>query len=101
MIKQLLFSGMLLLILGSCKKNYTCECTTTLKYPSSLTGQNMTVVLHGSTVKYSEKLSRTQAEAACIHEETAIQTNVINWDTRNGAYVYKTGESTITECSLD
>lgn len=88
-----------LLLLYSCKKNYTCACSVKRVFYAS--DQKLhTVENGGSSTVYTQKLTKKQATAACTHEENAMQTSLTNWYTYNGSYTYKKGESLTATCAL-
>jgi len=68
---------------ASCKKSYTCNCTTTDRDSSGSTVQTYTY--KNSSTVYSEKMSKKQAEAACKHEEQAVHSTYSNWFSNNGS----------------
>ncbi|WP_317899280.1 hypothetical protein [Aurantibacillus circumpalustris] len=86
-----------LFCLCSCKKIYTCECNTTFTQRLK-SGNFITEVIPGSKTPYTEKLTSSQAEAACEHEEVATQTNFTNTMTNNGSFPLYPGESISTSC---
>ncbi|MBL7933767.1 MAG: hypothetical protein JNL60_17825 [Bacteroidia bacterium] len=94
------FYFLLTLSLCSCKKNYTCECNTTVTYYSSPDSRFYTIVIPGNKNRYSEKMSIKNAKSACEHEQVAVQTNFTNWLTNNGRYTLRAGESVQTSCGL-
>ncbi len=85
---------------SSCKKVYTCECYTTVRYYSNTDKRFYTEVIPGGKTEYALKLKRKKAEAACQHEEKAVESSFTNWYTNAGAYPFKDGESISTSCSL-
>lgn len=94
------FIILLNIILGvSCKKSYTCDCTTAFTYQTS-PGTYDTKVYSSKKDKLSEKFTKKQAAAVCLHEKEAIETNLINGYTDNGKVPLKAGESVTTNCSL-
>jgi hypothetical protein len=58
------------LAMTSCKKEYTCNCITT-----DTTGGGPALAVSNKSTAYSAKMTKKQAEAACKHEETAVQSN--------------------------
>lgn len=87
-----------LLYFASCKKTYTCECNTTHVYTDN-NGKRVTEVLPGDNSSYSQKMTKSQAESACQHEQTAVQTDLTNGVTGNGSG--NTNSQTIAaSCSL-
>lgn len=89
----------LVLFAMSCKKNYQCTCTTTfvMKFSSGATD---TRIFPNEVEAYSEKLSKKQAEAACSHQQQAVQSSITNAVTNNGLFPLQAGESLVTECVL-
>lgn len=99
MSKLNLFIPLVIVMLSSCKKNYTCLCNTEIIFESSTTGltaKNFSAGLEA----FDEKLSKKQAKAACNHMEGVVQTNVTNWYTVNGKYDLEPWESITTNCEL-
>ena len=96
-MKTLFFLFITLICFSSCKKVYTCECNTTFTQKLS-NGNFITEVIPGNKTPYSEKLSNSQAEAACEHEEVATETSFTNTMTDNGNQLLDPGESISTSC---
>lgn len=96
----LLLPGLALLALSSCKKTYTCECSTDFTYRSSSSGSLFTATYPGETTQYSEKMREKQAKAACAHEAPTIEKNFSNFITDNGKFPLKSGEKITTSCSI-
>ena len=77
----------------SCKKNYTCDCTTTWTYSGG------TEVNKNSSKEYSSKLTKKQAEATCDHEAESLESTIQNINTTNGSSPAM--GSVMAECELD
>lgn len=60
MKKILLIAGVICLGMSSCKKDYTCECTTA--YPSG-----------SQTVSFTVNAKKKDADAACTALQTTVQ----------------------------
>ncbi len=99
MTKHLLLAGLVMLLLSSCKKIYTCECTTNYTYKSS-SGSLFTVAYPGETMEYSEKMKEKQAKAACAHEVPTIESDFTKFITDNGRVPMESGEKVVTDCSI-
>lgn len=81
MKKIILTSAVLLAFVAvSCKKPYTCTCTTTTTYSGGSPDINKSHVK-----EYSEKMTQKQAESACDHEEQAIKSTFDASFTENGS----------------
>jgi phage-related tail protein len=88
----LLIAAIASLGFASCKKAYTCECTTTI------TSGSFSDSYLSSAKEYSKKMSKKQAQSACDHEAESIQSTANNSITDNGndpAFAVAT-----TACSL-
>lgn len=72
--------------LASCKKSYSCSCTT------KATGQGFNEEVTSSN-SYSEKMKEKQAKAACANSQTAVKA------TADKAY-NGTGASVTTTCEV-
>ncbi len=83
----------------SCKKSYTCSCSTNWTYKTS-SGAYNTETFAGDKSAYSSKLTKNQAKNACNHERVATETNFTNGITGNGSYPLLAGESIYTSCSI-
>jgi hypothetical protein len=92
-------SFVILISLSSCKKNYTCSCTTYLTYKTN-SGNFNTQSFPGDKAEYKEKFTKKQAKSACEHMATAVQTNIKNSFTDNGRYFLQAGESIETKCDI-
>ncbi len=86
-------------LLTSCKKSYTCSCSTSWTYKSS-SGNYNTQTFAGDKSAYGSKLTKKQAKNACEHERVATETNFTNVITDNGYYPLVAGESVNTSCSI-
>lgn len=88
----LLVAALVLIGFSSCKKAYSCECTTTLNYVGT------TPDTYGSkTTTYSEKMTKKQAQSACDHEAVTIKSNFNDVITQAGATGFVTPS---TACTL-
>lgn len=58
-MKKVLFAAVAVLALASCKKEYTCECTTSLTGSATTSGK-------------TEKLSKKDAKAACEKNNSSV-----------------------------
>lgn len=96
----LVISGALILFLASCKKEFTCTCTTTYVFKNNNTSGFVTTVIPGNDVKYAKKLSQKQANASCDDEQNSVQTSFINSATNSGTRPLQSGESVTTSCGL-
>lgn len=98
-INLLLLLCPLLLSISSCKKTYTCNCSTSYTYKSSNGGYS-NIIIPANGASYSEKMTEKKAKVACQHEQTAIQTNFTNGITGNGQSSLVSGESIVTSCAI-
>lgn len=95
----LLLSAGLLFV--SCKKNYTCECSSVITlYYESDKKFHTDPPYNNHTAPYSEKMKKKQAIAACEHEQRVTQSNLVNAFTANGRDPFRAGESVVTTCKL-
>jgi len=78
---------------ASCKKEYTCACTTTISYSG---GNDL---YKDDAQPYSKKMSKKTAEAACDEKQTAIDASYKNAFTDNGVD-QNPGISAKTACEL-
>ncbi len=87
MKKYLLFASLLASVcLFSCKKQYSCQCATTITSP----GYNPYTV--SSLTKIDTRTTKKRAETICAHTEKQLQKNTID---------YKNGSETVTtSCAL-
>ncbi|MBL7934936.1 MAG: hypothetical protein JNM51_03910 [Bacteroidia bacterium] len=88
MSNKITFVSLLLLSLCfiSCKKQYSCQCATTIQSP----GYYPYTV--SSLQKIDTKTTKKRAETICSHSEKQLQKNTIN---------YKNGSETVTtSCAL-
>ena len=99
-MKKFIFYFFLFIYFTSCKKNYTCQCTTKFVYYSTTYNSYNSFIAEGNNFVYNQKYTEKQAKAACAHEQEAIQSSTTNWDTGNGRYTYKPGESVTTTCGI-
>jgi len=99
-MKNLFFFLILIFTGASCKKAYTCQCSTTTTIPSSVTqGDPYTTINRSQNIEYSAKMKKKQAEAACEHEQQTISSIMQNGWTENGTY--NSGIVSVTTCDLD
>ncbi len=78
MIKQKFYLVVLacVLVLMSCKKTYTCECTLIRNHTShGSPDSTYTENYNGGSSAYGQKMTEKQAKAACKHEEQSILSN--------------------------
>ena len=91
----------LLLVLAatfsSCKKTYTCDCTTTFNYLSS--GSYPSTTYESNSVAYTNQMTKRKATAACEHEGKNINSTYVNIKTNNSPGSLS-GVSIATECKL-
>lgn len=87
MKKHLLFIGLLAgFLFSSCKKQYSCQCASTIESPGYLP---YTV---SSVQKIDTKTSKKRAEEICAHAEKQLHKNTLD---------YKNGSETLTtSCAL-
>lgn len=86
------------LFFASCKKSYTCDCTSVTTFSAALTGSTPFVINSKSTsVAYSEKMSEKQAKSACDHEAISIKSS-------EDAYIVDQGAgglvTVVTTCAI-
>lgn len=97
-IKNLLPLFALGLVLASCKKEYTCDCTTTDTYTDN-NGVKVVTAVENDSKAYSAKMTEKQAKAACEAEAPAIESNFLDlYESLNGAP--PEGELIETTCKL-
>jgi hypothetical protein len=96
----LFLAGTLILSISSCKKTYTCSCSTTYTFKNSNNNGYTTIIIPAEKKAYSRKMSEKKAKVACTHEGVAIQTNFENGITGNGYYSLDGGESIFTNCAI-
>lgn len=70
--------ALLAISFASCKKEYTCACTTTLSYTGGKDDYK------DDAQAYSKKMSKKTAEAACDEKQVAIDASYKNALTDNG-----------------
>lgn len=87
MKKYLLFASLLASVcLCSCKKQYSCQCATTITSP----GYNPFTV--SSLTQIDTRTTKKRAETICSHTEKQLQKNTID---------YKNGSETVTtSCAI-
>ena len=66
------------LALGSCKKNYTCDCELINTYKGVAPDSSYTRRYKNSSTPYDKKMTEKQAKAACDHEAESILSNYQN-----------------------
>jgi hypothetical protein len=91
--------NILLILLGiffssSCKKVYTCSCTTTLLYTSG-----GAVNYLDNSEKYSEKMNKRTAESACENKEKSLNSSYSNALSNNGSTASPVATA-VTQCVL-
>ncbi len=98
-MKKHLIVTLSLLAFFSCKKKYTCDCSTLVKmsYNSST---NYSGTFQADKKQYSEKMTKKQAEVACEHQRTAIETDFKNGYQGTDTYRIISGDVVITTCSI-
>jgi hypothetical protein len=91
--------AVMVLTLSACKKNYTCECSTTTTFVAPGFG-NFPFPSKSEDKAYSKKMTKKQAEAACEHEGETIESIMREGfaDTTGSGGAYFTVN---TKCSLD
>jgi hypothetical protein len=87
-----------MLSLASCKKAYTCACTSTWSYTIGST--SYTDTYDDDAAVYSKKMSKKTAQAACDAEKASVEKTFQNAITENGQYPMDSGESLSTTCTL-
>lgn len=72
-MKHILLAAVSMLAIASvsCKKTYSCDCTTTTTV--SIPGFGSIPVVTKSNEAYSAKMTKKQAQAACDHEAITIE----------------------------
>ncbi|MGZ3930545.1 MAG: hypothetical protein ACXVPQ_08320 [Bacteroidia bacterium] len=93
-MRNIILTVLLVTALVSCKKNYTCSCTTTIIYPN-----NSQDVYQSGTDPYSKKMTEAQAQAACDKQGRDLDKMYLNAFTDNGQYS-SGGYSAKTSCSI-
>ncbi len=92
------------LIVASCKKEYTCDCTTNTVVKTSIPGfpsTPITIPSSTSSKAYSEKMTNAQATAACDHEKLTLEsTQEAAFREGFGQYAAFITFSYSTRCSL-
>lgn len=85
-----------MLLFFSCKKEYTCSCSTTMVGGSVFNGQGYFV---SKSEPMDSKMTEKQAKAVCAHEAEAIDETYKNIFTGNGTQSSQ-GWYTKTNCTL-
>ncbi len=97
-MKNYLIIFLLIFANTSCKKRYSCRCSSTLTFPqpnrSSIQG-----VYQPKTTPISEKMTKKQAKEVCDHEGKSINQTYMNLATNNGTQ--PAGFSSSTVCKLE
>lgn len=88
------------LALASCKKKYTCDCSTVVSESRGGGTTNYLFTFPADKKQYSEKMTKKQAEAACEHQQNAIETVFKNGYKGSSNYVIVSGDIVVTTCSL-
>lgn len=92
-MKTILLTLLLLSFVSiSCKKKYTCECTTTSNY-AAITETNKSMAN-----TYNSKMTKKQAQSACDHEAQSIKSTFENSFSENGTA--STTVTVVTTCEL-
>jgi hypothetical protein len=99
-MKHVLLSAFFVMTLMSCKKKYTCDCSTAYTYKSQNTGDYLTLTIPGDKNAYSQKMTKKQATDACKNQQDAVQSDFTNGITNNGQQPLGPGESIQTTCSI-
>jgi hypothetical protein len=91
-----------MLSLVSCKKTYTCACTSTY---SVTTSSGSSVVTNSGYYDdgggaYGKKMNKKTAQAACDAEKASFEKAMMNTYTNNGSEPLDANESLSTECTL-
>jgi hypothetical protein len=74
----------------ACKKEYTCDCKTTV------TSSNSIEYAKNDSKSYGAKMTKKQAQSACEHEETGLETSYTDVFKNLGA----TGYTFKSDCAL-
>jgi hypothetical protein len=61
----------MVLVCASCRKTYTCECTTTISVPTGF--GSFPIPAQSEKKAYGSKMTKKQAEANCDHEAESIE----------------------------
>lgn len=96
-MRSAFLAALMIFTLCSCKKKYTCDCVTTEN--KGRRGFVFITEYKNTSKAYSEKMTKSQAKAACKHEEEAIDSSYENWWTANGT-ASDTSVTTSTSCNL-
>ena len=83
---------------ASCKKAYTCACTTTVTSPNYLGTGTTTNVYNDDAAAYGKKMNKKTAQSACDAEKASMEQTFKNAETSNGQYT-STSVSTV-DCTL-
>lgn len=79
-MKKLLIVFFGFIVFSSCKKEYNCNCVTTLVYVNS----GNTDSYYSSTKPISSKLTEKQAKAVCAREESSVNETYVDLASNNG-----------------
>jgi hypothetical protein len=79
---------------ASCKKSYTCACTTTLNFSGSTPS-----TYKDDATSYSKKMNKKTAEAACDNKKASLDASWKNGLTDNGTDP-NPGVTASTSCDL-
>lgn len=93
MRKIILITAIISLGSVSCKKTYTCECTTSSNYAGAIENNKS-----GAT-KYDSKMTKKQAQSACDHEAQSIKSTFENSFSENRTAA--TSATVVTSCELN
>jgi hypothetical protein len=99
-MKYILLPALFALAFSSCKKSYTCDCSTVYTYKSHNTGDFVTLTIPGDKNAYGQKMTKNQAVEACKHEQESTQSDFTNGITGSGQTPLEPGESIQTNCSI-
>ncbi|MES2679907.1 MAG: hypothetical protein V4635_08490 [Bacteroidota bacterium] len=76
-MKAIIFLVLATALCVSCKKSYTCECTTntvvTVPAFPGYPGGTFTLPSQTESKAYSEKMTKSQAKSACEHEKETLE----------------------------
>jgi hypothetical protein len=82
--------------LASCKKSYTCACTTTINFNGSTISN---AYYKDDATSYSKKMNKKTAQAACDNKKASLDASWKNGLTDNGTYP-NPGITASTSCDL-
>ncbi len=79
---------------SSCKKDYTCACTT------YYTMNGFSMVWEDDNASYNKKMNKKTAQSSCDAEKASMEKSAQNLFTNNGANPMPAGESVTVKCTL-